>query len=127
MEAPAVNARAPKSPDYAVPADFRLADYLKREAWELGAERGETLRARVLFDFPASLWAARNGVGDLVEELADGAAVREFDVAQTNPFLRWLLSLGGEARVLGPPELATELEALAREVAARHGTEVAGG
>jgi hypothetical protein len=53
--------------------------------------------------------------------------VREFDVAQVNPFLRWLLSLGGDARLLGPPELASELDALAREVAARHGAEVAGG
>ncbi|HET9984979.1 MAG TPA: WYL domain-containing protein [Longimicrobiales bacterium] len=127
MEAPAVNARAPKSPDYAVPAGFRLADYLDREAWELGEESGEALRARVLFRFPASLWAARNGMGEAVEERADGSAVREFDVAQVNPFLRWLLGLGGDARLLEPPELAAELEALAREVAARHGGEAAGG
>lgn len=127
MEAPEPNRKAPKSPDYAVPAGFRLADYLDREAWELGEENGEALRARVLFDFPASLWAARNGMGELIEELGDGSAVREFDVAQVNPFLRWLLGLRGEARLLEPPELSAELEALAREVVALYGREAAGG
>lgn len=127
MESPVPNWKAPKSPDYEVPADFRLADYLGREAWELGDEGGDVLRARVLFHFPASLWAARNGMGVAVEERADGAVVREFDVAQPNPFLRWLLSLAGDASLLEPPELVAELNALAREVVARHGGEAACG
>ncbi|MGH7477686.1 MAG: helix-turn-helix transcriptional regulator [Longimicrobiales bacterium] len=112
------NTRAPHTPDYEIPADFRLSDYTRREAWELGLE--EPVRALVLFRFPASLWAERNGKGELVETRADGAAVRAFDVRQVAPFLRWLLSHAGDADVLEPPELAAELRALARRVADAH-------
>jgi hypothetical protein len=50
--------------------------------------------------------------------------VRRFRVTQTNPFLRWILSLAGEAEILSPPGLAEGLEAMAREVAALYGEEV---
>jgi hypothetical protein len=46
--------------------------------------------------------------------------VREFDVHQVNPFLRWILSLEGDASILDPPELAIALRELARDVAAAH-------
>ncbi|HEX6938251.1 MAG TPA: WYL domain-containing protein [Longimicrobiales bacterium] len=123
MEDVKPNTAKPHTPDYEIPEDFRLDDYLRREAWELGDE--EPLRAEVLFRFPRSLWAERNGYGELVEERPDGSAVRAFDVQQVNPFLRWLLSLEGEAEVLSPAELRAELHALAREVLALHGGEVA--
>jgi len=122
MENVEVNRSKPHTPDYEIPADFRLEDHLGKEAWELGDE--EPLRAEVLFRFPRSLWAERNGYGELVEERPDGSAVRAFDVQQVNPFLRWLLSLEGEAEVVSPASLREELHALAREVLALHGGEV---
>jgi len=122
MERVEANRKAPHTPDYEIPSDFRLDDYLHREAWELGDE--EPLRAEVLFRFPRSLWAERNGYGERVEERPDGSAVHAFDVQQVNPFLRWLLSLEGEAEVVSPAELRAELHAMAREVLARHGGEV---
>lgn len=105
-------------PDYEVPADFSLAAYVDREAWELGDE--EPLEARVRFTFPLSLWAERNGRGELVESLGDGSQVRAFPLQQVGPFLRWLLSLEGEAEVLEPPELRQEYRELARSVAQAH-------
>lgn len=123
IEGVEANGKAPHTPDYDSPEDFRLEDHLRKEAWELGEE--EPLRAEVLFRFPASLRAERNRHGDLVEERPDGSAVRAFDVQQVNPFLRWLLSLEGEAEVLSPQELRAELAALAREVVALYGGEVA--
>ncbi|HEY8483728.1 MAG TPA: WYL domain-containing protein [Longimicrobiales bacterium] len=116
------NQSKPHTPDYEIPADFRLDDYLRREAWELGDE--EPIQAEVLFRFPRSLWAERNGHGRKVEERPDGSAVRVFDVQQVNPFLRWILTMEGEAEVLSPPTLREELHALAREVLALHGGEV---
>ena len=110
-----VNRRAPHTPDYEIPSSFRLESYLQRDPWELGEE--EPIGAHVLFRFPTSLWAARNRHGDLIEERPDGSVVRGFSVQQVNPFLRWLLTLGGEAEILSPPELAAELRNLAREVA----------
>ncbi len=120
MDAPEPNARAPKSPDYEIPDDFRLRDDLRREAWELGQEGEGTLRALVLFAFPTSLWAERNARGELIEAREDGSAVRAFDVAQVGPFLRWILSLEGDAVVLQPPELRQALRETAVRVAGAH-------
>lgn len=118
MERVEPNTRALNTPDYTIPDDFRLDAYLQREAWELGDE--EPLRVHVLFHFPRSLWAERNRHGTLMEGRADGAAVREFAVQQTNPFLRWLLSLGAHAEILSPPDLAMELEEMARKIASKY-------
>ncbi len=121
MEDVAVNRAAAKTPDFAVPAEFDLTDYTRLEPWELGAGDDGALEARVRFAFPASLWVARNGYGQLVEEEAGGAAVRQFDVHQVGPFLRWLQSFAGEAIVVSPPELRDEQVALARATAAVYG------
>ncbi len=126
MEDVDVNRRAPGTPDYDVPADFRLADYAQRESWELGPDDEPGLRARVRFAFPASLWAGRNRYGDLVHDLPGGGALREFDVHQVSPFLRWLQSFAGEAIVASPPELRDEQVDLARRTAALYGEDPRG-
>jgi proteasome accessory factor B len=123
MEGLEPNTKMPKQPDYEIPSDFHLRDHLDRSAWELGAE-DDAVDAEVRFHFPLSVWAARNEEGELLREEADGGAVRRFRVTQPNPFLRWILSLAGEAEILSPPGLAEGLEAMAREVAALYGEEV---
>lgn len=117
MERVGVNTNAPRTADYEVPPEFRVNDYLDRKAWNLGADEAP-LEARVLFRFPASLWAERNGHGELLEERPDGSAVRGFSLQQVDTFLRWLLSLQGDAQILDPPELADQLRSLARDVVA---------
>jgi predicted DNA-binding transcriptional regulator YafY len=116
------NTRAPKQHDYEVPPDFHLRDHLDRSAWELGDD--DAVTAEVLFRFPLSLSAARNDEGEPVREEVDGSAVRRFHVSQPNPFLRWILSLCGEAEILSPPELSADLRTMARDVAALYGEEV---
>jgi predicted DNA-binding transcriptional regulator YafY len=101
MEEPRANTKAPKQPDYEIPAHFSLEEYRDRDAWELGSEDDKTLEARVLFEFPTSLWADRNG-----------------QVRQVSPFLRWILSLEGRARIAAPTALADGLRSLAKEVLA---------
>ena len=118
MEEPRANTKAPKNPDYEIPEGFSLDEYRDRDAWELGSEDDETLEARVLFEFPTSLWADRNGYGVLEEEMPDGSQVRSFKVRQVSPFLRWILSLEGKARIAAPAALAAGLRSLAREVLA---------
>lgn len=120
VEDPRVNAKAPKTPDYQVPEDFSLDRYRDREAWELGSEDDPVVEARVKFEFPTSLWADRNGFGTLSESLDDGSQVRSFTVRQVNPFLRWILSLEGNAGIVGPIELRSALHTMARDVIAVH-------
>ncbi len=115
------NPRAPKTPDYEVPDDFDLEDYRNRQAWQLGDGEDPPLVARVRFDFPASLWAERNGYGEPVEEHADGSSVRGFSVHQVDPFLRWILALCGEAEILEPDPLRRRYDELVDRVAALYG------
>ena len=116
MEDVEPNRKAPGTPDFPVPPDFKLESYLQREAWELGDDA--PLTARVSFRFPRSLWAERNRHGTLVEDRGEDGSLREFSVQQADPFLRWVLSMAGDARVESPPELQTEFRELAGQVAA---------
>jgi proteasome accessory factor B len=115
------NTRAPGTPDYDIPGDFRLDQYRNREAWELGSGEEPSLEAHVRFAFPMSLWAERNGYGTLVSRSSDGSQTRAFAVHQVNPFLRWILGMEGEAEVLAPPELQQELRRMAAAIADAHG------
>ena len=117
MEGLEINDRAPKTPDYEVPDSFDLSAYAGREAWELGDE-AEPVTARVRFDFPTSLLADRNDWGVLKKAMEGGAAVREFTVHQPGPFLRWILSQAGEARIEGPESLVRAYEDLVRRTRA---------
>jgi predicted DNA-binding transcriptional regulator YafY len=115
-----VNRARAKQADYEIPDDFRLDELAGRQAWDLGAGEEQPLVARVLFRFPLSLWAERNGYGERVEQRAGGDVVREFRVHQLNPFLRWVLSLETEVELLEPDTLRDELRTMAREIAAAH-------
>jgi len=114
------NRAAPHTRDYEIPDDFRLDDTLGKQAWELGSAGEGELAARVRFRFPLSLWAERNGHGELDDEAADGSSIRRFAVRQVHPFLRWVLTFEGEAEILEPPQLRRGLREMAAEVAAVH-------
>ncbi len=113
------NAKSPKTPDYEVPADFRLRDYLGREAWRLGEDDADEITADVLFLYPTSLWADRQGLGgSLREDEATGGQVRTFRVRQLNPFLHWCLSFRGQLRPVAPQQAVDGFRGLARQVLA---------
>jgi predicted DNA-binding transcriptional regulator YafY len=119
------NTRSALTPDYEIPADFDLRAYSGRRAWELGEGSAPSIQARVWFRFPRSIWADRNGYGSVVREDADGGQLREIAVHRPEPFLRWLLSLEGDARVESPDELRDAFRAMVEAVARRY--ERAGG
>jgi hypothetical protein len=117
MDDLAMNPARPGTPDYPAPPADVLEGYRGREAWELG-EADDTVTARARFRFPISVWADRNAYGTLVEEADDGGALREFKVRQPHAFLRWILSLEGEADIDSPSELQEGLRTMAAQVAA---------
>ncbi|MDQ3605608.1 MAG: WYL domain-containing protein [Gemmatimonadota bacterium] len=108
---------------YEIPAGFSLRSYQHRQAWELGEEPAQ--QAQVRFAFPRSLWAERNQHGQRTESFEDGSALHAFEVRQTDSFLRWLLSMEGEAVLQGPREMIEAFRTLARSVAARYRTTAA--
>jgi predicted DNA-binding transcriptional regulator YafY len=105
-----------KDARFTVPATFSVRHYLRRSPWELTDNPPTAVRVR--FAFPESRWVLAQGVGKPVEPLlGDGGAVLEFEVRDTYPFLRWLLTFRDHATVQSPGALAEELEALRRRVA----------
>jgi proteasome accessory factor B len=118
MEGPIMDDDGPGA-DFEPDPDFQVADYARREPWELGDE--QPLPCDVRFDFPLALWAERNGHGTPVRDMPGGAVVRRFQVRQTEPFLRWLQSFAGDAVVLDPPELRRAQVDLARQTLALYG------
>ena len=46
--------------------------------------------------------------------------MRSFNVQQSNPFVRWVLGMQGEAEILEPSELRDEVESLKRRVLEAH-------
>jgi predicted DNA-binding transcriptional regulator YafY len=100
------------------PPEVDLSRWESAEAWALPGDDAPPEPVDVRFHFPRSLWAERNDRGALVSEDADGSAVRRFQVRSADAFLRWILSLGGEASIEAPAELAQALEGLRTRVAA---------
>ncbi len=125
MEDVAINKRSPNTPDFEVPASFRLDEYAGREAWELGEPEEAPVEARVRFRFPQSLWAERNGYGTRLETGDDGSSLRAFEVRQPDAFVRWVLSQDGEAEITAPAELAERARETLQRVIDAHGGELA--
>jgi len=106
------------TPDYEIPPDFDIRTYAGKRPWELKeSEEPEPLFALVRFRYPLSLWAERNDLGTPISVEEDGSQLRRFSVSQTEPFLRWLLSLGGGAWPEGPKDLEEAFGDLAGSVA----------
>ena len=120
------NAKSPNTPDYAVPADFDLSTYSGRNAWELGEDPEGPIEAEVLFRFPRSLWAERNEHGRSLEAHDDGGQLRGFTVHRREPFLRWVLSLEGDARVTAPDDLRDAFRQMVAAVAQRYAVRTEG-
>jgi predicted DNA-binding transcriptional regulator YafY len=103
--------------DFTPPADFDLATYRDRPAWQLAEPRGS---ARIRVSPVMAWWVAAHWAHcGAVEQLDDGAIVYETPYADARPLLSWVLGLGDEAELLEPAELRRriageldELEAL---------------
>lgn len=100
----AVNTRQAATPDYEVPASFRLADLAEPvPAWELGSEPATEVTVRFLVSTgrvreAKSLGRAVRGARDMVR----------YPVRRREPFLRFLLSQGGDAVPMSPPDIVRE-------------------
>jgi proteasome accessory factor B len=115
----AVNAAAPRTPDFAVPKSFDLRELATRETWEYAVHAPQRCVVRV--EGPASP-EARTSFGPRAEVVDDDAGIT-VTVSATNSeaLLRHVLALGDRAEVVSPRALRDRaraaLERLARGAA----------
>ncbi|MBA3807323.1 MAG: WYL domain-containing protein [Solirubrobacterales bacterium] len=98
--------------DFRRPADFDPRSYANRADWQLGEERGVAeihICERIAWQVERHF----GRYGEIRREEStkdDGEAV--FLTSYSNPrsLVSWVMGLGSNARLLGPPELVSELE-----------------
>jgi predicted DNA-binding transcriptional regulator YafY len=111
---PAVNAVAPATPDYAIPASFSLREHATaRHAWELGSGDVTEVIVRVAERTGAALATSRLG-----EPVTGDPTAYRFRVRRLDAFARWILGAGGAVLPLSPPELVQVFRARAMATAA---------
>lgn len=104
-----------KQPDYVIPASFDLETHAaSRQAWELGDEEAVS----VVVGFRGESGQVLQGM-HLGEE-TDIASQRCFRVRRRDPFLRWLLTFGGDASIVSPAEWHGDWRALLQDTLAAH-------
>jgi proteasome accessory factor BC len=110
--------------DFNPPEDFDRRDYASRADWQMGSRAGE---AEIFLSDRIDWLVERDygGFGELRRaETADEApgkgSVFSTDYASSRQLVAWLLGWGENARVLGPPELAAELDERVELLRGRH-------
>ena len=90
----------------------------------LGLQHGEPpMRVRARFSAYQARWIRerRYHVSQQIEEMEDGGLILSLEVSGLAEVARWLLSYGGEAEALEPPELRAALAAQAKKLAEIYG------
>jgi proteasome accessory factor B len=111
----AVNATAPRSPDFASRKDFRLADLATQEAWEFSVHAPQRCRVRLDAPLPPEL-VASFGPRARVREDGEGAVV-EVEATNGEALVRHVLSLGDRAEILAPKSLRDQARGILRDLA----------
>ena len=86
----------------APPEGFRAAEHVTTGPWVDDGEVEEEESTALVALSPDVAWWASEGTGHL---RADGWIESGVEVRNRETFLAWVLSLGPDAEVLGPPEL----------------------
>ena len=109
-----VNPKNPKTPDYSVPKDFSLDQYVASFPWQhrfhprvdVELQLGGNLTALAEKSFPGS---PSGGEGRVTVGATD-----------LDGLLRFVLSLGADAKVLGPPDAVKRHREMALAIVALH-------
>ena len=101
-------------------AGFDLTHFLG-SAWEI-FRGNEATQVLVLFEssLRALVARAQHHPSEKVTELADGSCEYRATVSNLSELARWIVTFGGAARAIEPPELVHEVARLGKGAAAAH-------
>ena len=102
---------------FTIPKDFKLENHLDLQ---MGAWGNSNSKIKVELQFIKELktyvmersWHN----GQIMKENSDGTVYLSFETNQLGQVASWVLSFGGRARVLNPPELKKEVEISATRI-----------
>ncbi len=114
--------------DFHRPADFDPRAYANRADWQLGEERGVAeilIGERIAWQIERHFgrYGEIRDLSDAEQRLEgeDGAVVFSTPYSSPRSIVSWVLGLGANARLLGPPELSGELQRRLELLEERHG------
>lgn len=97
-----------QTPDFKVPATFRLTDHAaSRESWEIGEGDGEEMILEFRGDGGATRAAEKLG-----SAVAGQSRQRAFQVRRRDAFVRWAISFAGEVVPVAPASLVEDYRAI---------------
>jgi predicted DNA-binding transcriptional regulator YafY len=110
-----INRADPTDPDYEIPKDFSLKDYMGREPWDYSTSRPTTVEVRMTpthYVQAFTRWSERPDV----EFPADRPRIVLMRVRDDDAFCRWVLGEQGEVEILAPKRMRREMRNLIRSV-----------
>jgi proteasome accessory factor B len=112
-----VNAKNPKTPDYEVPRDFELMAYVASFPWQHRFHE----RVEVTLELRGPLQPLGSAL--FPDARGDGAGRLNLSATDLTGLLKYVLSLGADARVLAPPEAVAQYRQMAERIEALHAAE----
>ena len=114
----AVNAVKPRSTDYEIPADFRIADYAAARPWEFHRHPPIEVTLRLS---PKMDWLAERSFssGQVLERSREGVKVA-INVFDQEALIRVLLPLGAGVEIVAPESLRHKMRTLLKDLLRRH-------
>ncbi len=113
-----VNSAKPRSPDFEVPKDFRLEDYVASHPWQPQIHPRMTVQLELFGELVPM--AARLFPPESVQREGELAKVT-LEVTYLEGLLRYLLSLGATCAVRSPPEAVRAFREMTERVLLSHG------
>lgn len=113
-----MNTRKPATPDFEVPADFRLADYKDVPPWKYDRHAPMTVQFEVTEE---RAWMARQHFGLEGAASDPGWVGFELETTHAEAILEWVLRMGASARLVGPEAVRQQVVDRLQTVLARYG------
>ncbi len=111
------NTRSPRAPDFEIPQSFKLEDFVATWPWQHRFHPP----VEVSLQLKGELAPLADSLFGAPSTLADAKALVTLSATDLDGLLKYVASLGADAKVLGPPDAVQRHRALLQAIASAHG------